>query len=66
MSEQDQHITDALGRAGPTEIAVSVYTGDENWEAFCYDVNGKIRQLRRLRDSELIFFDAQSRGCWIH
>jgi hypothetical protein len=67
MSDQDQHILDALGRATVLkEIAISVYREDENWETFCYEANERIRRLRGIWQCKLHFFDAQSKGCWIH
>ena len=61
MSDQDQHIIDQLKRAKAlVRIAVSVYRNDQQGAERMQNV------LSRLGVKEIVFFDAESPGCWIY
>lgn len=67
MSNQDDHILNSLLRSGVTRIAVSVYTGNPDFEAYCHLVDKKIRErLQGKRAYQLVFFDSASADCWIN
>lgn len=62
IGEQDEHILMQLENTGIRRVAVSVLNGDQE---YCNRAYAVIR--RRLGyDVDVIFFDANSRGCWIH
>ncbi len=72
----DNHIFRALDRAAPqssefTEsklatIAISAYLKDPKYEKFCINVQNRIKASRNLRNCEIMWFDAESEGCWTH
>ncbi len=64
-SQQDDHIFRQLARANPKRVAVSVYTGDDEWELYCSTIRAQMHGYH-LHNCELYFFDAESPGCWIH
>lgn len=66
MGTQDDHILKAIAKGRLKNIAVSVYTGDEDWRETCHSINTKIIRTRGLKDCKVLFFDAESEGCWIH
>ncbi len=60
LSKQDKHILDQLRKAGIKKVAISVYGDDEVYMA---------RMAQSFIDigvKEVIFFDAESPGCWLH
>lgn len=65
-SEQDDHIFRAIDRGGISDIAVSVYTRDPDWESYCDRFDARIAQTRHIRHSGICYFDAESQGCWVH
>jgi hypothetical protein len=67
FGKQDKHILDAIDRAAPKDLAISVYTKDTDYEQFCNSVEKEIKRTHNLKHCEnIMFFDAESRGCWIH
>jgi hypothetical protein len=66
MSMQDEHIFKALDHRGITDIAVSVYTTNSDWEANCFRIQERFRNTHKLKDTNLYFFDSNSEGCWIY
>lgn len=62
VSEQDQHILDQIRRSGVAlqRVAVSVYGGNQN------EAQRMEESLRAAGIRDLVFFDAESPGCWIH
>ncbi|EIX4877469.1 DUF4917 family protein [Vibrio vulnificus] len=60
MGDHDEHIIDQIMKSQIDRIAVSVFGGDQTYI-------GNVKQkLAPLNLSELVFFDAQSAGCWIN
>lgn len=60
MGEHDEHILEQIKKSQIQRIAVSVFGGDQIYI-------GNVKQkLAPLNLSELVFFDAQSAGCWIN
>jgi len=66
MSEQDQHILEALDHEGITSIGISVFTEDKEWESKCLSMESKIKATRHLKETPLTFFNSRSNGCWIY
>ncbi|MCJ7631912.1 DUF4917 family protein [Candidatus Bathyarchaeota archaeon] len=64
-SEQDEHIFDGIDHKYITDIAVSVHTGNPNWESYCERIADRIASTHNLKDVNLYFFDSQCEGCWI-
>lgn len=62
ISEQDEHILAQLRRAGPAlrRVAVSVYGGSQASAQQAEDA------LADIGVKGVLFFDAESSGCWIH
>lgn len=62
ISDQDQHVLEQLKLAKPNlfRIAVSVFGGNQA------EAQRMEAKLAELGVNELVFFDAQSPGCWIH
>jgi hypothetical protein len=66
LSEQDDHIINAIARQYVDNIAISVYKGNKNWEEFCDFTEEKIKNKYKLAKCNVYFFDAESPGCWIY
>lgn len=66
LGDQDQHILDALDRGNIKDIAISVYTKADKWEAQCAEISKKIANTHRIKNCNIHFFDAESNGCWIY
>jgi len=64
-SEQDDHVFHAIDHEGITSIAVSVHTGNPDWESYCGRMANRIRSTHKLRHIRPYFFDSSSDGCWI-
>lgn len=64
FDERDQHVLDAISTNPPKLMAVSVFTGqpDGDQQAFCHQVLKAAG--RSLPDTDVMFFDSQSPGCW--
>lgn len=64
FDERDQHVLDAIASSPPKRMAVSVFTGqpDGDQQAFCHQVLKAAG--RSLPDTEVMFFDSRSPGCW--
>jgi len=65
-SEQDEHILKAIDNKNLKEIAISVYTKDPQWEDYCSRIETSISQTHHIKNADLCFFDAESKGCWIY
>ncbi len=65
-SEHDNHIFNALDHKGVTDIAVSVYTQDPDWESYCEGIEDRIASARHIRNANVEFFDAENSECWIY
>lgn len=66
MAEQDTHIVNALKKAGPKRIAVSVYIGATDWEDEVQRMRRMIRKTININESEIFFFDSAEKGAWCH
>jgi hypothetical protein len=66
MSDQDQHLLDALGKNWPKRLAISVYRVGDEWEKYCESVEKKCWKTYGLKDTQLLFFDSTDEGVWIH
>ena len=66
ISKQDSHILKALGRAGVSRFAISVYTAAGDPNDYCYQVGRAIRQTQGLEKAQIEFFDAGESGVWIN
>jgi len=64
-SGQDDHIFNAIDHRDITDIAVSVHTGNPDWESYCGRIANRIASTHKLRDVNLYFFDSHCEGCWI-
>jgi len=64
-SRQDDHIFHAIDHRGITDIAVSVHTGNPDWESYCGRIANRITSTHKLRKANLYFFDSCCEGCWI-
>lgn len=60
MGEQERHILDQIKQAKPERIAVSVFGGDQQY------AQRVEQQLQQMGIQNVVFFDSQSPGCWIH
>ena len=65
-SEQDEHIFSGIDQPDINDIAISVYTKDPQWESYCDRLETRIAYTHHIRNSNICFFDAESKGCWIH
>lgn len=65
-SEQDEHILNAIDQKDISDIAISVYTKDPHWESYCDRLEDRIALTHHIKDSNIYFFDAESKGCWIY
>lgn len=69
LKENDQHLIDRLFGKAKTKVAVSVYLPavEDDLEGHCHRVEKAISNASPvLHQPEVIFFDAESPGCWIH
>jgi len=66
MNENDNHILDALASSKISKFAISVFSGSEKAEQqdYCTRVTTKIK--KKFNSAEIVFFCAQSTGCWIY
>lgn len=64
FDERDQHVLNAISTDPPEQVAVSVFTGqsDAEQQVYCRHVLKAINGL--MPHTNVIFFDAQSPGCW--
>lgn len=66
FGDRDKHVLDAIfkSKKQPKQMAVSVFTGqsEEDQQAFCNRVLQAVPS--HLSTKDVIFFDAQSPGCW--
>lgn len=60
VSEQDKHLLMQLCRSGLRRVAASVYGGSQE------SAESIEKKLKGAGVNEVLFFDAQSPGCWIH
>jgi hypothetical protein len=60
ISEQDNHLLMQLCRSGLRRVAASVYGGSQE------SAESMAKTLKGAGVNEVMFFDAQSPGCWIH
>lgn len=69
LKDNDQHLIDRLFGKAMTKVAISVYLPivKDDLEGHCHRVEKAISDASPgLRKPEVIFFDAESPGCWIH
>ena len=69
LNENDQHLIDRLFGKAKIKVAVSVYLPavEDDLEGHCHRVEKAILDASPgLHKPEVIFFDAESPGCWIH
>lgn len=66
MNDMDNHILDALAHSKISKFAISVFSGSGRAEQqdYCNKITTKIK--KRFTSAEIVFFDAQSTGCWIY
>lgn len=66
MRDQDNHILEAICSNKDIEaLAVSVIVS-EDVESRCTDIKRKISQTEGANSIEIVFFDAESMGCWLN
>lgn len=70
MSDQDNHIVEAICKGAPKRFAVSVFQDPEKSDPnkideFCSGVRKKLKDSLN-RDPDISFFDSQSDGVWIN
>lgn len=58
FGDQDEHIIEQIAKSCVKRIAVAIYSDDQ---VLCGNIE---RKLQSLNLEELVFFDAQSEGCW--
>lgn len=58
FGDQDEHIIEQIAKSGVKKVAVSIYGDDQ---ILCGNIEQKLQDLNL---DELVFFDAQSEGCW--
>ena len=66
---QDTHILKALARTELQRVAISVHTTEkdrEDWESFCTMVELRVRNTPHMPKFDILFFDAESKGCWVN
>ncbi len=66
MSDQDIHLLEAIGKNKPKYLAVSVYSGSDNWQGFCEKVRSQINKVFGFKYCKVFFFDSQSDACWLN
>ena len=59
LGAQDAHIVDAVRKAHPSRVAVSVHNGDQDYAV-------RASHILRYATDHIDFFDAASPTCWIH
>lgn len=64
LSNNDSHIVKAICKGGLTEVAVALVTSEPNLEERRAEIKRKINNASNHRSITVIFFDANSRGCW--
>ena len=63
FAANDVHLLEALAKAPPAQLAVSVHCAQEgSAQVFCHQVLADVRQV--LPDLNVSFFDAASPDCW--
>lgn len=65
LSDSDKHILRAICRGNLAEIAVSVLTSKPKLEQKCAEIERKIQDASNGHAVKVVFFDANSRGCWL-
>ncbi len=72
LGDDDEHILRALMKGQPAKMAISIHVAGGDIEAKCEEVQHKVRrvciklnkELNKSISPEIIFFNAQSPGCW--
>ena len=72
LGDDDEHILRALMKGQPEKMAISIHVAGGDVEAKCEEVKHKVRraciklkkELNKNISPEIIFFNAQSPGCW--
>lgn len=60
FGDQDEHILDQIKKSKISKVAVSIRNGNQS------SVEVAQRNLLGIGITDIIFFDANSEGCWIH
>jgi hypothetical protein len=66
MDKSDKHILEAICRGDLNDVAVSVFTSVANLRDKCAHIERKIRDASSKHNVRVVFFDAESRGCWVN
>jgi len=66
LSPGDKHILKAIACGKLEEVAVSVRTSEPRLEEKCTEIQKKIQEAATRRTVKVIFFDANSEGCWMN
>lgn len=66
FGENDKHILQALDRSDIKKIAISVYAGDGKIKNRYNYIEQVIEGTKKLRKSEIYYFDSCSEGCLIY
>jgi len=65
MSGQDNHIVEEICKSSARKFAISVHSTSGQLQEKCARIKRKLEQ-NLSGGFELIFFDSESKGCWIH
>ena len=66
FSQSDKHILKAIACSKLAEVAVSIRTSKPRLEEKCTEIQKKIQDASTRRTVKVIFFDANSEGCWLN
>lgn len=64
MSDQDQHILDALAKSKPQRVALSVYRGNGLWQNEAQRMLQRVKQTFRLAEKHISLFASDDAGAW--
>ena len=62
MRNFDQHIIDQINWLNINDVAISVYTKDNDYEEYCERIMKDLK--KQNKNINITFFDASSPGCW--
>lgn len=64
ISDQDDHIVDALRKSRPKRVAVSFFAGNPNWRNEVQKTLLRLKQGFGIRERDVVFFRSDDVGAW--
>lgn len=68
LDGNDDHIIESIFSSSIEKVAVSVYTGSDDYKDYCERVSKKLRMYseRARKKITYCFYDSESKNCWIN